>query len=275
MKNKIGDKIYILIIILARRGIFMKYAIITGASKGLGEAIAKRLIHEQIAIVSVSRTENEEIKRMALEKGLYYNHFSCNLSLEKEVQEVFMDIAHCLFQKDPKEILLFNNAGVIEPIQTVGNLDQTPTIRNIQVNLIAPILITNLFFSKAQLTNTKVQVINVTSGAAIRSIEGWSVYCSSKAGLNMFTQTAALEQAEMKTDNKIIAFSPGIMDTNMQETIRSSSNKAFKELERFKEFKENNRLLQADVVANALVDLLISGNVESGKVYNVKELVGE
>lgn len=251
----------------------MKYAIITGASKGLGEAIAKRLIQEQISVVSVSRTENQEIKCLASEQGIDYKHYSCNLSLEKEVQEVFMEIAHWIFQKDPKEILLFNNAGVIDPIQTVGNLDQTPIIRNIQVNLIAPIIITNLFFNKAQVTNTKVTVINVSSGAAVRSIEGWSVYCSSKAGLNMFTQTAAIEQAEMQTNNKIIAFSPGVMDTNMQETIRSSSKEAFKDLEQFKEFKEKNLLLAADVVANALVDLVLSHNVESGKVYNIKELL--
>jgi benzil reductase ((S)-benzoin forming) len=251
----------------------MKYAIITGASKGLGEAIAKRLIQEQIAIVSVSRSENQEIKQLAAEKGLFYQHYSCNLSLEKEVQEVFMEIAHSIFEKDPKEILLFNNAGVIEPIQTVGNLDQTPIIRNIQVNLIAPIITTNLILNKAQVINTRVQVVNVTSGAAVRPIESWSVYCSSKAGLNMFTQTAALEQAEMNTNNKIIAFSPGVMDTNMQATIRSSSKDAFKDLERFKEFKEKSLLLSADTVANALVNLLLSGDVESGKVYNIKDLI--
>ncbi|WHY85316.1 (S)-benzoin forming benzil reductase [Neobacillus novalis] len=251
----------------------MKYAVITGASKGLGAAIAKRLIHEQISIVSVSRTENKEIKELALENDLYYKHYSCNLSLENEVQEVFMEIAHSLFQKEPHEILLFNNAGVVEPIETVGNLDQTPIISNIQVNLIAPILISNLFFNKAQSTNTKVQVINVSSGAAVRPIEGWSVYCSAKAGINMFTQTAALEQVELKTNNTIIAFSPGIMDTNMQETIRSSSKTAFRDLEKFIEYKEKNMLLAADVVADALVDLVLSGNVESGKVYNIKDLL--
>jgi len=254
----------------------MKFAIITGASKGLGEAIAKRLIHEQIAVVSVSRTENQEIRNLANQKGILYKHFSCNLSLEIEIQEVFMEIAHYIFQKNAAtEILLFNNAGVIEPIHKVGNLDQTPIVRNIQVNLIAPIIITNLFLSKAQLTNTKITVINVTSGAATRSIEGWSVYCSSKAGLNMFTQTAAIEQAAMNTNNKIIAFSPGVMDTGMQETIRSSSDEAFKELDKFKEYKEKKQLLGADIVANALVDFVLSGEAESGKVYHIRELLSE
>jgi benzil reductase ((S)-benzoin forming) len=251
----------------------VKYAIITGASRGLGEAIAKRLIHEQIAIISVSRTENDAIRQLALENQLFYKHYSCNLSLEKEVEEVFMEISHRIFLKNPKEIFLFNNAGMIEPIHTVGSLDQTPIVRNIQVNLIAPILITNIFLKNAQQTNSSVLVINITSGAAVRSIEGWSVYCSAKAGLNMFTQTAALEQTELKTNHKIIAFGPGIMDTKMQETIRFSSNEAFKELEKFKEFKENSMLLNADVVADALVDLVLRGEVESGKVYNINDLL--
>lgn len=251
----------------------MKYAIVTGASKGLGEAIATRLINEQMAIVSVSRTENEDLKKFAQEKGTFYRHFSCNLSLEKEVQEVFMEIAHCIFLKEPTEILLFNNAGVIEPIETVGNLDLTPTVRNIKVNVIAPMMITNIFFKEAELSNTKIQVINVTSGAAERPIEGWSVYCSSKAAINMFTQTAALEQMEKNNNNKIIAFSPGIMDTNMQETIRSSSKEAFKNLEQFKDYKEKGMLRPAHVVANALIDLILSGDVESGKVYNVNDLL--
>lgn len=253
----------------------MKYAIITGASKGLGAEIAKRLINEEISVISVSRTENKELRKLALEKGTEYKHFSCNLALEKEVQEVFMEISHFIFQKDPGEILLINNAGVVDPIHTVGNLDQTPVIRNVQINLIAPILVTNIFFNKAQHTETKVQAVNVTSGAAVRSIEGWSVYCSSKAGLNMFTQTAALEQAELKTQNKIIAFSPGIMDTDMQATIRSSSKDAFRDLDQFKGYKENNMLLPAETVADALVDLVLSGDAESGKVYHINDLLNK
>jgi benzil reductase ((S)-benzoin forming) len=251
----------------------MKYAIITGASKGLGASIAKRLIDEQIALVTVSRTENEELRKYAQANNIFYQHHFCNLSNEEEIQEVFMEIAHSIFQKNPEEILLFNNAGVIEPIHTVGSLDQTPIIRNIQVNLIAPMLITNLFLQKAKLTNISVQVINVTSGAATRPIHGWSIYCSSKAGLNMFTQTVAMEQAEMKTNNKIMAFSPGVMDTEMQEIIRTSSKEAFIEIDKFKEYKEKNILKHPDVVGGALVDLVLSGNYESGKVYHIKDLL--
>lgn len=83
----------------------MKYAIITGASRGLGEAIAKRLLQEQIAVISVSRTENAEIKSFAIQKGLTYKHHSCNLALENEVQEVFLDIAHHIFEKIQRKFI--------------------------------------------------------------------------------------------------------------------------------------------------------------------------
>nr|WP_263324945.1 (S)-benzoin forming benzil reductase [Neobacillus sp. Marseille-Q6967] len=252
----------------------MKYAIITGASRGLGEGIAKCLIQEQLSVISVSRTENEELKKLAVDTGTFYQHYSCNLSLEKEVQEVFWEIAHKIFKRNPVDVYLFNNAGVIEPIHTVGNLDPTPIIRNIQVNLIAPMIITNIFLSKFRQTATKVYVVNVTSGAATRPIEGWSVYCSSKAGLNMFTETAALEQVSGGSDHKIIAFSPGVMDTEMQGTIRSSSKDEFKDLDQFKEYKEQNKLLSADIVAGALVELVLRGNAESGKVYHIRDLIG-
>ncbi|MCM3567517.1 SDR family NAD(P)-dependent oxidoreductase [Neobacillus mesonae] len=249
----------------------MKYAIVTGASKGLGEAIAKRLINEQIAIVSVSRTENEDLKKLAQEKKTFYHHFSCNLSLEKEVEEVFMFINHYIFEKEPEEILLFNNAGIIEPIENVGNLDLTPMVRNIKVNLVAPILITNLLFKEAHLASTPIQVINITSGAANRPIEGWSVYCSSKSALNMFTKTAAIEQKEKKTKNKIIAFNPGVMDTKMHETVRTAFKDAFKEIDKDKEYKKKTRIVQVEDAANYLIDLVLSGNLENGKVYHMKE----
>lgn len=89
----------------------------------------------------------------------------------------------------------------------------------------------------------------------------------------MFTQIAAFEQSERNSNNTIIAFSPGVMDTNMQEQIRSTSKEAFKDLDRFKGYEEKNILLPVENVANALVDLLLSKDVDSGKVYNVKDLL--
>jgi NAD(P)-dependent dehydrogenase (short-subunit alcohol dehydrogenase family) len=62
-------------------------------------------------------------------------------------------------------------------------------------------------------------IINVSSGAAYRPLEGWSSYCAAKAGLAMMTRSIALETSGRI---RIFGFSPGTIDTDMQVKIRAS-----------------------------------------------------
>ena len=63
-------------------------------------------------------------------------------------------------------------------------------------------------------------IVNVSSGAAIRPLEGWSAYCSAKAGLHMLTRAIALETAGKGI--RVFGFQPGTTDTDMQVLIRAS-----------------------------------------------------
>lgn len=248
----------------------MKLAIITGASKGLGASIAERMIAEKIGVVTVSRTENEGLKEKAAANQIFYRHFTCHLAVTEEIEATLHAILSILDSKKPEMVYVINNAGVIEPIATAGTLDHQALIQNVTVNLVAPMMITNILLNKA---NTRLRIANVSSGAAERPIQGWSAYCSTKAGLNMFTATVAAEQATARSPHEMIAFSPGIMDTDMQGTIRSSSKKAFHDLEKFKEYKEAGMLHPAETVGNALVSLLLKEEIENGKVYHVNDLL--
>lgn len=250
----------------------MKYAIITGASKGLGASLAQRLLKENVGIVTVSRTVNNELEQLAKERNLFFKHFSCDLADMNEVETVFTNICELVFAEEVEELYLFNNAGVIEPIDTVGNLATEKVMLNIQVNLVAPTVITNLLLNKVK--GCKLTVINVTSGAGERPIQGWSTYCSTKAALNMFTKTTALEQNTANSGHVIIGYSPGIMDTEMQGKIRSSTAQSFHDVETFKEYKEKGMLRSTEVVADALIDLLLADKAENGMIYNVNELLG-
>jgi benzil reductase ((S)-benzoin forming) len=89
----------------------------------------------------------------------------------------------------------------------------------------------------------------------------------------MFTETAALEQQTAGSSHKIIAFSPGVMDTDMQDVIRSSAKEDFHDLEKFQTYKEKGMLRDTDTVANALIDLLLKKEIESGKIYYVNDLI--
>lgn len=248
----------------------MKYAVITGASRGLGASVAKQLMAEGIHVISVARNENNGLKRAAAEAGTGYGHYNCDLASAEQVQNVFTEIAETVF-KDAEHVYVINNAGVIEPIEVAGALESSLILANVQVNLTAPVLISNLILQKALKTGTPTIIANVTSGAAERPIHGWSIYCSTKAAINMFTMTAGLELGN--STSKIIAFSPGVMDTDMQATIRSSSEEAFAELATFKHYKESGSLRSPEIVAGALIRLVLGSDLENGKVYKVNDLL--
>ncbi|GLB59751.1 short-chain dehydrogenase [Cytobacillus sp. NCCP-133] len=248
----------------------MKLAIVTGASKGLGASIAKRMIKEGTGIISVSRTENPELTELAAEHEVFYGHYFCNLASSDEIESAFKEITALLQEKKTEALYVFNNASVISPIGTAGSLDHKALIQNVHVNLIAPFIISNILLSEAL---SDMTIVNITSGAAERPIQGWSAYCSTKAGVNMFTETAALEQQTAGTRHKIIAYSPGVMDTDMQGTIRSSAKEDFHDLKKFQAFKEKGMLRDTDTVADALIDLLLEKEIENGKVYHVNDLI--
>ncbi|WP_404451634.1 (S)-benzoin forming benzil reductase [Virgibacillus necropolis] len=250
----------------------MKYAIITGISRGLGESIAKYLLESGIHVIGISRTGSTTLNDHAESNNVTFTHFSCDLSNVAEIESKVNQIKNEVFTDKTTTIYLVNNAAVLDPIDPSMNIKSNDLAYHMQVNTIAPMVLTNLFLKEATEKEVSMVGVTITSGAAERPIYGWSAYCSSKASMNRFTETVALEQAELKTGHKVIAFSPGIMDTGMQEKIRATSQHSFMDVETFKGYKRNNDLKDTDIVGGILVDILTDeGSIENGKIYNVKD----
>lgn len=250
-------------------------AVITGVSRGLGASLAKLLLESGVDVIGISRTENKSLPEIAEQNNEFYQHFSCDLSNIEQLEKTIYDVHETI--KSRKEqietIYLLNNAGVVHPINQATNIKSDELITHVTINTIAPMVLTNQFLKMATENNMPIIVANVSSGAAEGAIYGWSAYCTTKASINMYTKTVALEQSELGTDNKIIAFSPGIMDTDMQGTIRSSTTEEFAEVERFKDYKNSNSLRNTDIVAGVLIDIITDEDVLNGKIYNVKDYI--
>lgn len=160
---------------------------------------------------------------------------------------------------------------MVEPIKNVGDASEKDIVSNVQLNLVAPMVLSEYFIKETKSFSGNKMIVNITSGAANRPIAGWSTYCSTKAGLNMFTSTIGIEQAA-KSDVTAIAFSPGIMDTDMQSTIRTAEKDDFHSIDQFKEYHEKGMLRSPSFVAKIIVQLL-SGQVDNGRVYDIKEFI--
>lgn len=250
----------------------MKLAIVTGVSKGLGASVAELFLKSNLPLIGISRTENNELKQLANDYNTAYEHLSADLGQEKELEKLTESLGERLAHYQPKTVYLVNNAAMVKPVHQASKIHSKELFSHINLNMTAPMVIINSLISQASEYDATLVGLTVTSGAAENPIYGWSPYCSTKAGINMYTKTVALEQEELKTGHKIIAFNPGIMDTNMQANIREHTQEEFIDIDRFKSYKENQLLRQPREVAEVLYKIIIEEDMlRNGHIYNVNE----
>ena len=225
----------------------MNYYIITGTSKGIGKALAEALLQEEHNFVyGVSRNCSITHER--------YHHQPLNLSdivaLENNLHKVFLDF------NDADKIVLVNNAGVMGEVAYMGSQLTHNFSYVFDVNVIAPAILMNTFLSAYySATCTKI-ILNISSGAGKRPVDGWAAYCASKAALDMLSLTAQQEQNLINSNVRVYSFSPGVVDTHMQEQIREVDATQFSSIDRFRDFKQNGELLKPEVVGQKIKKLL-------------------
>ncbi|MDQ0158744.1 SDR family NAD(P)-dependent oxidoreductase [Alkalibacillus salilacus] len=251
----------------------MKYAIVTGASKGLGKEVAKNLLQSGYHVISVARQQQvDELEMLAQNHEPNYRHISGDLSSVDQIENIATSLSEQLTQQTIEELLIVNNAGMVTPMGPVGQLENETIAKHVTLNLTAPMILINTL--KAQVNPNRLAVINITSGAAEKAIYGWNAYSSTKAAINQYTETSAVEANELGSNDLHIAFSPGVMDTDMQGEIRSATTDEFKDVDNFKQLKDNNQLRSPKEVADLLQNLINDQEqLENGRVYRVYDLI--
>jgi NAD(P)-dependent dehydrogenase (short-subunit alcohol dehydrogenase family) len=197
-----------------------KVALVTGASRGLGEGAARELAARGAAVMLVARDGNlaGEIAASIAQAGAgRAEAMACDVSDYPAVEKV---VAATKARLGGRLDILVNNAGVIEPIAEIASSDPVAWARNISINLIGAYNAVRAVLPGMIRSGTGGTMVNVSSGAAYRPLEGWSAYCSGKAGLAMLTRAIAQETAGKGI--RVFGFSPGTIDTEMQVKIRAS-----------------------------------------------------
>ncbi|SFT91030.1 benzil reductase ((S)-benzoin forming) [Algoriphagus locisalis] len=219
--------------------------ILTGHSKGLGRAILNTYLEkDEFEIIAISRTRLELNKPNLTEISLDFGELDV---LENELSNLFPS-------GDFNEIILINNAGWIGEIKPVGSLQVKSMRTQININLLAPMYLTNAFVAAYKDSKAKKIICNISSGAASKPMEGWGEYCSTKAAIAMFTKVAAKENQD--SEFRFFSVAPGIVDTQMQDEIRQADELDFPQIERFKSYKTNGDLSSPEMVATKISYLL-------------------
>lgn len=250
----------------------MSHYIITGTSRGIGEAVARKMLKPGNTLFCASRTFNEELVERAVALGATIYYYATDLSDPLAVAGFSDQIWKKISPDEVKRIALINNAGMIAPIGPIEKNDPVQLLMHIQLNLLAPMLLTSAFLQHTAQWNIPKVVFNISSGAANKVYYGWSAYCSSKAAIDMFTRTVALEQLQAPFPAKILAFAPGIVETAMQTEIRNADMQQFPEKENFVKLHEDGQLSSPEYIADCISKALFDDSIPQGSVIDIWHL---
>lgn len=234
--------------------------IVTGASRGLGAAICRILTDQGHSVLATARSE-ETLKELWGDNPRV-EILACDIGSDGAPQKLVETALEAFGELHG----LVNNAGIIQPILPLADCPPDDWAKTIHINLVAPAAL--MAAALPHLQKTRGRVVNISSGAAINVLQGWSAYCTSKAGLLHLTKGAAAEYPEVA----FFSLRPGVIDTEMQTEIRDSKGMTEKDLAKFQGLKADKKLEPPEVPGRAAAWLVLHGPLErSGEFLQYTE----
>lgn len=240
----------------------MKYFFITGTSKGIGFACCKKILNSNDSLITgYSRTCTLTDSK--------YKHEFIDFSNIGELEKIYFPVL-----KNAESIVLINNSGVLGELKKVGALSNQIIENVLKVNSISPFILMNKFIESYQNYKCEKTILNISSGAGRNPGDSWSVYCASKSALDMFSLVAQKEQNLIQKEMQIRVFSvaPGVVDTPMQDYLRSIPSSDYSGVEKFINMKNNNDLLSSDYVADNLLKIIENRELIEKTLLDIRDL---
>lgn len=218
--------------------------IVTGVSRGLGFDLLDLLVEAGARPIALGRRVDSRHKVAVASKACVF--VAADLSALPSLDQI--DLASALPQT-ADEIVLISNAGVVEPIGTVGVIDGASLAAAFALNAVAPAIVARKLLAAADSRQAKLRVLNISTGAARRALPGLAAYCASKAAAAMIFDCLAAERPDVAIEH----IDPGVLDTDMQTTLRNADDQALPVRQLFASFESEAKLrLPRDVAREIL-----------------------
>jgi len=242
-----------------------KSIILTGASRGIGLAIARYLLNSGHKVFLVARSE-EPLEKLKGEFKGQVEFLGADLK-DFEVGPRVVSLALKAFSRIDAVII---NHGTLSPVSRIADSDLNEWRAAYDINFFSAVAF--IKSSLPSLRQTHGRIILTSSGAATGSYSTWGAYGSSKAALNHLAMTLAVEEPDVTT----VAVRPGVVDTEMQVEVRGHSTVMdVKDAEKFRSLFEKGELLKPEQPGNVMARLAVEAGKElSGRFlsWNAKEL---
>jgi benzil reductase ((S)-benzoin forming) len=250
--------------------------ILTGASRGMGLAMARQLLSPDRHLLCISRQTNPELTSLAQQQGATLTQWSQDLAQTTQtagrLHDWFIEHGSAAFSS----ATLINNAGVIPRIGPLEDCPADDLANALRVGLEAPMQLTAAFL---RATGAWVaggwqgprKVLNVSSGLGRHAMAAQAPYCAAKAGMDHFTRCSALDEAQKAHGAKLVSLAPGVIDTDMQVQLRAGDPAAFPDRQRFVELQRQGQLTSPDAAAERLLAWLQRPDFGDQPVADVRD----
>ncbi len=237
--------------------------ILTGASRGMGLAMAQQLLAAGHRLLCLSRNANPALANPICEQ------WTVDLADPAPVAARLCEWLAA--QGTPASATLINNAGLIPAIAPVGDIAAADLARAMRVDLEAPMLLTGAFLRATAGWAVPRKVLNISSGLGRRAMASQAAYCAAKAGMDHFTRSVALEEALAPNGAKVCSLAPGVIDTDMQVQLRSADSAAFPDIGNFIGMKEKGQLSSPQDAAAKVLGYLNRPDFGANPVADVRD----
>jgi benzil reductase ((S)-benzoin forming) len=244
--------------------------VLTGASRGMGLALAQQLLVPGATLLCISRHANPSLATQAQACGATLEQWTLNLA---DATPVAQRLAQWLQTHTPDTLAsatLINNAAVLAPATPLRDSDPTALTTALRVGLEAPMLLCSAFLQATQHWRGPRKVLNISSGLGRRAMASQSAYCAAKAGMDHFTRCLALDEAALPFGARVCSLAPGVIDTDMQLQLRNADASQFPDQASFSNLHQQGQLTSPQEAARRILSYLARPDFGEQPVADVR-----
>ncbi len=245
--------------------------ILTGASRGMGRAMAAQLLAPAHLLLTLARQPEAALGAAAHAAGAELHQWSADLADSAPVAARLAAWLHDLKGNGFASATLINNADVIPAIGPLRDADGADLAHALRVGLEAPMLLTAAFLGATRAWPGARKVLNISSGLGRRAMASQAAYCAAKAGMDHFTRCLALDEALLPDGARVCSLAPGVIDTDMQVQLRGADAGAFPDRGSFEQLKAGGQLSSADDAARRVLAFLARPDFGADPVADVRQ----
>jgi benzil reductase ((S)-benzoin forming) len=238
-----------------------RLALVTGGSRGLGQAMCVELRGQGYTVVDLSRTATGP------------DACPVDLADPEHSTATVRELLTSFELGRVRDFIFLNNAATVEPIGPVACAPEVSLLHSLRVNLVSAVAVMAGVLALLETSTARKVLVNVTSGAAQTAHPGLATYCTAKAGMEHFIRCVAVEQARHAHPVLAINVDPGALDSDMQARLRAAEQADLPRKDGFVARQARGQLASPATVAAAIVQIARSEGLVPGARYRVHDQV--